>query len=224
MSTTEENTLAALLEEPVIFTLELEKPEDKPKPKIYAHINVDRGKIVSVTPVQQADEGIEVVELEYDLGIKFLRGAENITKWVAMKDENNKFFIMKKSEAERQRPKLHRIKDLPIYELTMDYAEADTRVEVGDPNVVKIHYRGDKIGSWNHPVILYFTSEGDPTHLKGVLSLDVNTLNEIQALNQLPEWPNPIELPLNRADDVSVYVIRSSQLKVAIVRNEASSN
>lgn len=214
----EVNTLSTLLEEPRFITIEIEKREPV-KRKIYAHINPEKGKIISVSAAQYV-EGLHPVEIEHELGMKFLRGEENITKWVALK-RDDQFVIMKKIDAERQ--KLHRVKDLPIYELTSDLHSPDVRVEVGDSEVVRIHYRGDTIDTWKHPVKLYFTAEGDPTHLKGVLSLDVNTLNEIQSNNHLPEWPNPVELPLHRADDLSVFTARS-KLKVAISRHETTGN
>lgn len=191
--------------------------EEVDLPKFFAHIDANTGAIISVS-TSPTREGNISVPISYELATKFIRGEENITKWVGV-PRDDWYVIIR--VAETMREKLDRVKELSIFELTdPNTPHPDVRVEIGAvPDIVLVHYNGEKITTWQHSVKLYFTAEGDPSQLKCAMMLDVNTLNEIQKQSGLPEWPNPIELALPAATDISVYSTKSD-LRMAITRHE----
>lgn len=220
-----EEALAKLLGEEPILTIELDIPQPV-RPQFYAHINKETQSIVAIAPTaldELANSDVISIPIEYELAEKFLTGKENVVRWMAL-PKDDKYTLI--SEVEFQREKSARVDEIQAFELTQPPEKVpypDVIVEVGDPSVVLIHYNGETVQRWAKPAKLFFTAEGDPGHLKCAFTIDVNTLNEILRENELSEWPNPIALNLQNADDISVYSIRSG-IKMAIKRNEASNN
>lgn len=191
------------------------------RPQFYAHVHVESKRIVGISPAlhQGADGETISIKIDYDLAERFLSGSENITRWIA-RYRNDSYSIVR--EEDHLREKLRRIDTLSIFEIVdSDVPYPDVKVEL-TPEDVLIHFNGETIVNWKNPVKLYFTGEGNPAYLKCAFTLDVNTLNEIQRVNELPEWPNPIRLSLADPEDTSVYTIKSN-LKIAINRHEAAS-
>lgn len=194
-------------------------------PQFYAHINVKTQQIVGISPValsEEANDEVISIKIEYHVAEKFLSGVENITRWIA-RYRNDTCIIVREEDFLRE--KLKRIDTLSIFEIVdADTPYPDVKIEVGaEEDVVLIYYNGETIKNWQRPAKLYFTAENNPSYLKCAFSLDVNIVDEIQRVNNLPEWPNPIALPLPNADDLSVYTIKSN-LKLAIIRHEAVHN
>ncbi len=191
--------------------------EETSLPKFFAHVNTNTGVIVSVS-TNKTHEGTIPVPIPYEQALQFIKGEENITKWVGV-PRDDWYVIIRVAEAIRE--KLERVKELAIFEITdPNTPYPEVRIEIGAvPDTVLVHFNGEKISTWKEPVKLYFTAEGDPSQLKCAMTLDVNTLNEIQRQNGLPEWPNPVELLLPEAMDISVYSTKSD-LRMAITRHD----
>lgn len=210
------------VEEPESIVIELDIPEFVP-PQFYVHINIRNQIITAITqqslPVVENAEVVSV-EIPYELAEKFLLGSESVLEWVVV-HQDGKYGIIKSEEINKD--KISRIETNRIVEVTQDVAYPDVRIVIGNKQRIAIHYNGEKIEKWPHPVRLYFTGEDDPSDLKCTFSLSINTLSKIVNANKLTEWPNPIYLSLPNSDDISVFTIKSD-LKIAISRNEAGDN
>jgi hypothetical protein len=79
-----------------------------------------------------------------------------------------------------------------------------------DAGTASFIYNGDIILTKEKILRFYFTREDDPSHLKCVLKLDKNTLDNVLKINNLDKWPNPLtfKIPFG-ADDLSIYTIKS---------------
>lgn len=212
---------ARQLQELINAPIELETPKVE-TPVFYALIDKASGDICGITPSLSTDASIECVTLDYSLAEQFLTGKENVIMWIAVSSESGTT-LMKREELSSQ--KFQRIESMTMQEITDPTVPcADIRVEIGArADAVLIHFNGETIHKWPRPVKLYFTAESNPHYLKCGFTLDVNIINEIQRVNELPEWPNPIVLPLPNAQDVSVYTIKSN-IKTAVTRHEAIYN
>jgi len=221
-----EEALARLLGEPIeeSITLEITQPKQV-RPQFYAHVDKKLLKILAISPqpIEQSEDAA-CLKIDYELAEKFIIGTENVSRWVVV-FRDDQYMIM--SELSIQREKLERVNDMQAFEITSTPDRVpypDVVIEVGaEPDAVLIHFNGENISKWPRPAKLYFTAEGDPSHLKCAFTLSVNNLNEIAGHNNLEEWPNPIALKLESASDISVYSIRSG-IKMAIKRHEATNN
>ena len=190
-------------------------PQPTPR-QFYAHINKGKLQIVAISPVEiPFVENAEVIgiKVEWSVAEKFLMGIENPVKWVAAY-KDGEYSIQKASDI---REKTARVDALPIYEVKhekLPYPDIWIEIDKKRGNVI-INYDGSKIASWPTTAKLYLTREGDPSYLKCAFALDVNTLCKITEQNKLSEWPNPIVLPLEEIDDLSIYTIKSN-LKIML--------
>jgi hypothetical protein len=175
------------------------------EPKFYVHFNSTTLQIKSISSCDVTVEDEKCLEVDYELGLKFITGEENPISWSIIPDD--KLFVFQKIQPHTV--KLNRVDiGLGIYEVKPNDWD-DIRLKVlKDEGVVEIYYDGEKLKTISNPVKMYFTREGDMTYLKCAFSLDVNILNEITTYNNLPSWPNPIRLNLKDVDDLSVFAVR----------------
>lgn len=174
-------------------------------PKFYVHFNATDLQIKSISSNEVAAADEKCLEVEYELGLKFITGEENPISWSIVPD--GKTFVFQKIQPHEV--KLNRVDiGLGIYEVQENEWD-DIRLKVlKDEGVVEMHYDGEKLKTISNPVKMYFTREGDMTYLKCAFSLDVNILNQIAYDNNLQSWPNPIRLNLKDVDDLSVFAVR----------------
>jgi hypothetical protein len=192
-------------------------------PQFYWHINVEELSVVAIAPYPPTTEGIVGIKLDEKRANDLINGIESVNEWRVF-NEDSKVFLRHESEIEKE--KLERLKALLIYEVTDDSREADIRVIVNSkkhPGAILVYYNGNTIYNWNKPAKIYVTRENDPSYLKCTLTLSPAALDKIIEKNKLEEWPNPIVLPIEDADDVSIYTARSNHT-IAIHRNENTNN
>jgi hypothetical protein len=154
------------------------------------------------------------VEIEEELAVKFLTGAENLTAWTTV-FEDGIYRILKKAESNRFVNS--RVSVLAMTQLeftTIDRADVAVILDTINDQVI-ISYNGLSVRQFMHPINLYFTREDDPSHLKLTFSLSEKTLSHLAYEMSLNEWPKEIKLAIEDADDVSVYSIKS-QLKISL--------
>lgn len=193
------------------------KSESQPAQRqFYAHINKGKLQIVAISPVElsgASNEEVISIKIDFSVAEKFLTGAENPVRWVAAY-KDGEYSIQRASDIKEKTP---RVEVMPIYEVTQEklpYPDIWIEVDRKRGNVL-INYNGATIQNWPSPAKLYLTREGDPSYLKCAFALDVNTLYKITEQNELSEWPNPIVLPLEEVDDLSVYAMKSN-LKIML--------
>ena len=192
-------------------------------PQFYCHINSEDLSIVAIAPhpplSNDSNDTVVGIKIDHDLAINFITGVENVYKWVVLRDADT--FLMK-HEDELAKEKLERLKALPIFELVEDTPYPDIRVVVNDPDhegSVLVYYNGETIYNWSKPAKIYFTCEDDASYLKCAFALSAAVLDKIILLNKLDEWPNPIIIPIDDADDISVFSARSNHT-IAIFRHD----
>ena len=175
--------------------------------KFYVHFNTRDLKIQSISTKHVPDDGNLALEIDHELGMKFMTGELNPIKWAIGIDDKSekKNYVLKKIEE----IKLNRLDiDQPIYEVGKD-GWADVNLVLDKKkDIVEVHYSGERIQNFIQPVRIYFTKDGDPAYLKCAFTLDVNILNIIKQQNDLPEWPNPIRLKIDDVGDISVFAMR----------------
>jgi len=187
-----------------------EKIEDAPplQMKYYVHFNEKTLEIKAVTCLSTPSEGEAALEISEDLGLKFLRGTENVLRYTIIALKKDKFDLVLKSD------KIKAISDRvdvveTIYEVDREWTkDPEVWFEIlEDENIVLVYFDGEKFPG--KVAKFYFTRYDDPSYLKFTFTLDVNILNKITYDNQLPEWPNPIPLKVDDATDISIYGIRN---------------
>lgn len=189
------------------------------KPKFYAHVDFKTHDILSITPTLSDNPDKINLEIEYDLAEKFLTGKENIFLWTAVQDKEVMRLVKKQDLRfiKRDRTEL-----LRLVEITSSNRHSDVRVEICN-DCILVRYDGEKIKYAPSPIKLYVTGEQNPADLKYTFTLNVNILNKIMHENNLPEWPNPIRLPIDDPEDVSIYTIKSN-MSISVIRNEIVNN
>jgi hypothetical protein len=187
-------------------------------PKFYVHVDLSKMEIISISPESFNDAQTKSIEIEYDLASKFISGEENIHNW-AIANRDGEFSVVKPDEVEgffHNRVELLSIVEVPFKEVPYP----DVRIVVDEENdKVIIYYHGERISTWQFPLKLYFTREGDPSYLKCAFTLDTNILGTLAYLNNLNQWPNPIVIPMEDVDDLSVFTFKTD-LKVSLEKNE----
>jgi len=172
--------------------------------QFYIHFDIQTNQIRSISASNVLAENTLAIEVEYDLGMKFMLGEENPINWSIIKQDDS--YSLKKVDPTTV--KLNRIDmGLGIYEVVKNPWDKVRLAVDKVENVVEIHYDGEAILKATHPVKMYFTREGDMSYLKCAFSLDVNILNQIKFDNNLTSWPNPVKLHLKDVDDLSVYAV-----------------
>lgn len=178
--------------------------------QFYWHIRLEDLSIIAIAPYPPSAKGVVGLPLEEKRALDLINGIESVNEWRVF-NEDDKVFLRHESEIEKE--KLERLKALPIYEVTEDIRDSDIRVIVGHakhPGAILVYYNGDTIYNWNKPAKIYITRESDPSYLKCAFTLSPAALDKIIEKNKLEEWPNPIVLPVEEADDVSIYSARSN--------------
>ena len=192
------------------------------KPQFYAHIHKEALTIAAIAPIEPSDDKLFGLAIEHDQAMKFMVGTDSTTNWsVALKD--GQYGIIKNEDL---RGRNSRVDVISILEVPWGLVQsADIKVVVdADNSQAEIFYDGSKMPNWKSSAKLYFTREGDPSYLKCAFSLDVNILETLKKVNKAAEWPNPIILPLNEVDDLSIFTMKSD-LKISLIKkNETSSN
>lgn len=204
-------TMDQLLSIPL--TLKIEPPK---KPKFYAHIDQKTLSIQGVSPMLSDSPDKINLEIEYDLAEKFLTGKENIFLWAAVM-QKEEITLIKKQDlkfVKRERTDL-----LRLVEILPSNNRADIMVSIESDHLA-IHYDGEKIKYTPGPIKLYVTGEQNPANLKFTFSLGVNILNKIVLENGLDQWPNPIRIPIDDPEDISIYAVKSN-MTIAVNKNEA---
>lgn len=176
------------------------------KKNFFCTFNPSDGSIVAVSGCAEEIEGMQVIEICYDDGIAFMTGRENFNDWHVVQIQS----LLAIKKREKNDACKDRVELLTICEFTEDI---NTHVDYPDVKIVidhlsdtlEIHYNGENIQHWRQPMKIFLTREGDPSHLFCSLKLDINTLNEIQQQNKLDNWPNPITIKVEDADDISVF-------------------
>lgn len=192
------------------------------KPLFFAHADLNSGQVIAISPVKTTNPDLVDIEISHTQAEAFLTGKDGFLNWIAKTDAEGKPLLFQK-EKEKLGP---RKEMLPIQEVRpITTSRVDVRIIVCEDHV-EIHYNGDKIQALakESNVRLYFTKEDDPTYLKCAFTLSVNTLDAILKENHLPKWPNPIILPLEDTDDLSIYMRKSSILAGRVRKHEASDN
>ena len=189
------------------------------KPKFYAHLDAKTHEILGVSPQLTEFPDRINLEIEYELAEKFLTGKENIFLWVAVSDKDVLRLVKKRDlkSIKRDRTDVLRLIEVPVSDTL-----ADITVEICKDHML-LHYDGEKIKYIPEAIKIYVTGEQNPANLKYTFMLDVNILNKIVAANDLPEWPNPIKLPIDDPLDVSIYSIKSN-MTMAVIKNEELHN
>lgn len=185
---------------------DLVKEQPVAKPKFFCTFNTTSGDIVAISGHPEEMPGCNVIEISYDDGIAFLSGRENYHNWIVVSVANE----LRIKKVDKKTDTKDRVELLTICEYTEDLNDhldyPDVKLEVNHvSNTLRIHYNGDTIASWKQPLKIFLTKEGDPSHLICSFKLDINTLDRILAENQLTEWPNPVVIQLEDADDLSVF-------------------
>ncbi len=188
-------------------------------PKFYAHIDFKTHDILGITPTLTSSPEKINLEIEYVLAEKFLTGKENIFLWTAVQDKEVMRLVKKQDLKfiKRNRTELLRLVEIPS---TNRYA--DVIVEIRR-DCILVRYDGEKIKYAPSPIKLYVTGEQNPADLKYTFTLNVNILNKIAADSGLVDWPNPIRLPIDDPEDISIYTIKST-LSTSVIRNENVNN
>ena len=193
------------------------------KTQFFVHIDKAELTIVAVAPNEPADDNLFSLKIDYDQAIKFMTGTDSPTNWsVELKDGN--YTIIKNSEL---RNRNSRVDVISILDLPWDEVIENPDIQIivdRQQSQAEIYYNGARLPNWRAGARFYFTREADPSYLKCSFSLDVNILDTLKKVNDSDEWPNPIILPLNDVDDLSVFTVKSD-LKISLSRkNETSSN
>jgi hypothetical protein len=176
------------------------------KTSFYCTFNPSDGSILAISGSPEQMEGMQCIEIAYDDGIAFLTGRENYGDWTAV-NIRDQYYIKK---LDRRADVKDRVELLTICEYDdemnkhVDYPDVKLVVDHTD-STLKVHYNGENIQAWKQPLKIFLTKEGDPSHLICSFKLDINTLDRILAENQLTEWPNPVVIQLEDADDLSVF-------------------
>lgn len=182
------------------------QPVEPVKSKFFCTFNPSDSNIVAVSGSPEQMEGMQVIEISHEDGVAFLTGKENYHDWtvVNIKDE---YFIKK---LDKRADVKDRVELLTICEYNEEmnahiaYPDVKLVVDHAD-STLKVHYNGQTIRSWSQPMKIFLTKEGDPSYLICSFKLDINTLDRILAENNLQEWPNPVVIQLEDADDLSIF-------------------
>lgn len=172
--------------------------------KFYVHFKLEDLQIHSISANDAAEDGFGLLEIDYELGMKFMLGVENAVNWVITK-KNNQYHLSNKEAA----PLMGRMElGYGMVGLQPTTMRGDVAIVVNKAeDSIYIHYDGNKIQAHSQPIRLYFTKEGDISYLKFTFHLDVNILDKIMFDNDLTEWPNPIKLKMKDVDDLSVFTL-----------------
>lgn len=201
-----------------LFKQVAEPEQEQVKVPFYIQFDKSTCKVCSISanPVPDGDNGI--IEIDHELGLKFMSGEENHSNWsIGMQDKK---YIIQKIDRSRnfvgnRIDVMRKVEEVSVSSESSDIMIYLDKVE----SEVFIHYDGVAIQNLGYPIKLYFTREGDPSHLKSAISLDVNILNAIKTDNSLDHWPNPLIVKLDDLDDISVYAAKGS-LTISITENK----
>ena len=173
----------------------------------YFTFDRDTGELISLSTSKP--EGNDFVSVGEDLALPFLFGQELLGKWKAV-NLGGSWLIQKKPKISLQFAEEYRPKQL--VNLISSGENADllgVRLKLHSDHV-EVFYDGSKIERWG-TVSFYFTEHGNPHRLVSKLSISEDILSEAAYQQQLDEWPNPISIPLENADQLSVYFVKPKQ-------------
>lgn len=171
--------------------------------------------IRGISPHESDEENIINLPIQEELAIKFLTGEENLMEWaIALKDE--KHSLVKKSIYDRLAVN-DRVDVLQMVEvLPQQIDNPDITIQIDQvKNTARIVYNGLSVQHYAKPIMLYFTREDDPTHLKMVCNLGADALSHMTYELHLSKWPEELLYEIADIDDTSIYTSKS-QLKISL--------
>ncbi len=176
------------------------------KKNFYCTFNPQDGAIIAISGSPEEMPQMQITEISYDDGIAFMTGRENYNNWYVV-NVNSVFVIKKKDKKDNVKDRVELLTICEFDESINSHVDfPDVKLVVKhEENLLEVHYNGDSISSWKQPMKLFLTRLGDPSHLICSLKLDINTLDSILAQNNLKEWPNPVVIQLDDADDISIF-------------------
>lgn len=181
------------------------------KPQFFCIFDTTSGKVFGISANDECSEHQQSFPVDYDLAISFLNGTENFNDWEVV-PYNGTLSLKKRNFLNEYKSRVDLI-------TVCEYTEAiNSNEQYPDINVVfdhtddvvKIFYDGDMVKrSASKPATLFFTKDGDPTHLLFSVKLDINTLDKVMLANNLSSWPNPLTIKTQEhIDNISMFAHR----------------
>lgn len=188
----------------------------------FAHCEFDSGRIVAINSDSRPREGKLAIEIDRDLAVQLMGGHESFSRWRATKVGDG--YQLTKVVSAKGPGRRARVDMLPVVEVKIQPAKPiDTTLVLGARLVVvvdraasmlEIFYDGEHLKQRERPIKLYVTREGDPSYLKCVISVGVNTLDAIKLQNDLESWPNPLLVELaDGTTDLSLFAHANSAVQ-----------
>lgn len=181
----------------------------------YAHVIRESGKIVAIAKTQiENNESMICIPISDKEANDFVTNVKRLSTCQAVPDGAS-YRIIEKTLLSKV--KFARLDQLKLRKLEHSDCEgADLFVEFdSDSDDILVHFNGESIYEWGETAKLYFVDADNPSILKCILSLDINTLSRICLDNDLREWPNPIRVNIKDSEDIAVYTTKMN-IKVGI--------
>lgn len=178
----------------------------KPKPVIFfAKADKATGKLLGVSKTSVDTNEVHSVQIDEHTALQFTSGKRRLRDFVMVKSAEGDYQIEERAVAEAR--KIER-----VFNLALQCMTGATELALGiasrplDYENYLIHYDLEQLMSWPTPVKIYLVDADNPSVLKGIIELGIDTLESIKREKRLSTWPNPIIVNIQDALNIEAFI------------------